>query len=475
MTPEERAELEQRRAIKASQPVQSQGPSAMGALESLGQGLSMGFQDEMRAGVQSVLPGGLGYDNELDRVRRQQQQFSENNPILDTGLKLGGNLISGIATGGAGANMMAREAGLGALEGIGTNENGNIGMDAASGALLGSIASKFGSLFGRPSASERVASGIGEIAERAEQRAGRRLITRAQEADSAMGKRIEAMTETLPFASATKGIKEGFQDEITDAAARSIGLPGGALTQDALSKAKLDIGRQFDSAIKDKIIPISDDAVNGIVSIADEYQKLPGAGNQVRNMAEDLFNELDKPMTAARYQKLSSYFGKKLKAASKKGDFDQIEAIGGMKDTLDNMVASGLGGESLDQFQKARGLYKNFMALTGNRYVVDQASGGVNGKRLFNELAKQKKAYNVAGDELGDLATLSTISGVGDSGTASRLLLPLAGVGAAAGYGDLSGSLVGTIGATRVADELAQKLTTEGGSMLGGAIQRTQE
>ena len=120
-------------------------------------------------------------------------------------------------------------------------------------------------------------------------------------------------------------------------------------------------------------------------------------------------------------------------------------------------------------------MYKKFMALTKNRHVIDPLTGEVSGKRLFGELAKQKKAYNVAGDELGDLATLASVKGVGDSGTANRLLLPLAGMGALAGYGDLSGTVGASIAVTRALDELAQRTSSQTAGGLLGAVQRGME
>ena len=478
MTPEERAELEQRRAIKRQQAQQLPPTTTAGDFgQGLAQGATLGFGDEIGAGVNALADVAMNRfpdESISDAYGRWKTQIGgdlaaaqSNSPYAYMGGQIAGGLAPGLAAGaplGASrAGIAATQAGLGGLEAYGQDQN------VLAGAALGGGFGYTGALMGR---SKRVADGIGEVAERAEQRAGRRLITRAQEANSAMGRRLEAATETLPFAAATKNIKEGFTDEISRAAARSIGSDADRLTPNVLQAAKSRISGMFDDAIRGKTIPVSDEMVDTLVNTIDEYQKLPGASDKIVKLGEDLFNQLDQPMTADRYQKLSSYFGKRIKSAATQGDYDQIEALGAIKESLDDMVESGLGQETLGKFQEARGLYKKFMALTKNRHVIDPLTGEVSGRRLFGELAKQRKAYNVAGDELGDLATLASVKGVGDSGTANRLLLPLAGMGAVAGYGDLSGSVAAGIGVTRMLDEIAQRTSSQTAGGLLGAVQR---
>ncbi len=482
LTEAERQELEQRRALKrqqahAPQPQTSTiGDFGQGAA----QGATLGFGDEIGAGVNAFADWAVNRfpDESLtDAYGRWKTQIGSdlataqaNSPIAYTAGQIAGGIAPGVAVGAplgtTRAGLAATQGALGGIEAYGQDQN------VLAGAGMGAGFGYVGSLIGRP---KRVSNAISEIADRAEARARRRLITRAQEANSAMGRRLEAATETLPFASATKGIKENFADEISKAAARSIGSDADRLTPNVLQAAKRRISGMFDDAIKGKSIPISDEMIDRLVQTIDDYQKLPGASDKIVKLGEDLFNQLDQPMTAGRYQRLSSYFGKRIKSAATQGDYDQIEALGAIKDGLDDMVEAGLGEEALGKFQDARAMYKKFMALTRNRFVIDPLTGDVSGRRLFGELAKQNKAYNVAGDELGDLATLSNVKGVGDSGTASRLLVPLAGMGALAGYGDLSGTVAASIAVTRALDEIAQRTSSQTASGLLGAIQRGLE
>lgn len=480
----EALESQQTEPVEQPQQEQTTGQYASGALESLGQGLSLGFQDEMRAGLQSVLPYGKSYEDELNSIRRQQAQFREHNPKTDFGAKLAGNVVTGIASGGLGGNLIAREAALGGVEGFGSGQGmedrlSGAGVGTALGAGFSKLGDVIGSVFARPSASQRVVDGISEVAQRAEKKAGKRLLTKAQRLDSDMGRRIEAGLETLPVAGgATKNIKAGFQDELNRASARSIGQDADKLTPDVIQKAKEEIGNMFNNAIKDREIPITEKMVNKLVDVIDNYVAVPGGNNSIERIGEDLFNELDSAMTADRYQRLSSFFGKKIKTAAKAGDGETMKALWEIKDALDDMVSDGLGYEVLDDFTNARSMYKNLMALTKNRFVIDPATGNVSGKRLFGELSKQTNATSVGG-ELGDLARLSTVKGVGDSGTASRLIPGMAIGAGVMGGADVSGGILGSIGAARVADEIAQRgipgVTPEGLGMLGGALSRSRE
>ena len=462
--------------------------------ESFGQGTSLGFGDEIGAGVNSVIDVATGYiggenvgdaySRRLNDARTRQNQFREDYPKSAFGTQLAGNIATGIATGGAGGNLIAREAALGGVEGFGTGEGleervTQAGFGTALGAGFSKLGDVFGSVFSKPSSSQRVVDGISEVADRAEKKAGKRLLTKAQRLDSDMGRRIEAGLETLPVAGgATKNIKAGFQDELNKVSARSIGQEADRLTPDVVQKAKEEIGAMFNNAIKDREIPITEKMVDKLVDVIDEYVGMPGGNKSIKRIGEQLFDELDKPMTAERYQRLSSFFGKKIKTAAKAGDGETMQALWEMKDSLDDMVSDSLGDDVLGEFTSARHMYKNLIALTKNRFVIDPITGNVSGKRLFGEMAKQGSAADVAG-ELGDLARLSTVKGVGDSGTASRLIPGLAIGAGVMGGADIGVGLLSSIGASRVVDEVAQRgipiVTAEGAGMLGGALSRARE
>ena len=133
----------------------SLGDSLAGGARAVGQGLSLGFGDEIEAGLRTGF-GLLGdYDKTVKDVRGNIKDFREENPLLSLGLELTG----GLATGGLGAGRFAGSkagqyilgkagntglgatigAGEGAIAGAGSAEGdaGDIGLGILSGATLG--------------------------------------------------------------------------------------------------------------------------------------------------------------------------------------------------------------------------------------------------------------------------------------------------------------------------------------------------
>jgi hypothetical protein len=90
----------------------------------LGQGTLLGFGDEIEAGLRSVF-GGKGYQNELDQVRAEIDQFKKDRPVLAIGGELAGSLVTGAA--GIGKTLVKtalKSGGLGAVYGAGAEDSG---------------------------------------------------------------------------------------------------------------------------------------------------------------------------------------------------------------------------------------------------------------------------------------------------------------------------------------------------------------
>lgn len=487
MTPEERAELDQRREL-ARQEIASQQPTTpeetslmdkvVQGAEQFGQGVTLGFGDELSSGIRSIIPSERFGDETIPEAYERMQavnksrmaSFVEENPEIAIPANIAGNIVSGIAAPGAKLGgrlaMAGREGALGAIEAYGTDQ------DVLTGAGMGTAFGGIGSLIGRP---RRVAEGIEEVAQRAEARAGRRLLTRAQGSNSRTGRQIEATLETLPGASATKRTKGAFQKELNREAAASIGQNADNLSGDVLGKAHDDIGQLFKEATGGRDIKVGIKQLTSLEDTIDNIRKLPSRPDTAAKIGKNILEELRLgKITDARYQEISSDVRASLFKAQKAGDSPNMKALSAINEVLDDIVQKGLGGAELDKFKLARKMYRNFKVLTKGANTINPATGDVSGKLLFNELAKGGQGYNVQGP-LGDLARLSKVPGVGDSGTASRMLLPLAGVGAVAGYTDLTGSLLGSIGAARIVDEIAQGVSSQGAATAAGAIQRGME
>lgn len=166
-----RAELARRKAAgesSAPQTAPKQGRAA-GLLDSVTQGLTMGFGDEISAAESALLgrkPGGgtfdLGnydqpfserYNAALSAERGQQAQFSHDNPVLDTVGEIGGAVAGAVVTpaarlvGAAGTALgrtgtaAAVGGATGAVYGFGDGEGGVIPRleSAAGGATMGAV------------------------------------------------------------------------------------------------------------------------------------------------------------------------------------------------------------------------------------------------------------------------------------------------------------------------------------------------
>jgi len=508
MTPAERQELKQRRALKAQQPAQSaQQPSmsggdlALSGIETAGQQMSMGFGDEIGAGINAgidqlgqTLGIDLGqgqsgnetlsqsYNRRLGSAKGRQANLQENYPEVYYPSAIGGALTLG----GRGT---AINAALGGLEGFGSGDGMQDRFErGAIGTALGGTAAKLGdvigSVFSKPSMSQRVVDGIGEIAQRAEARAGKRLITKATRLDSESGKTLENTLEKLPIAGEpTRRIKRNLADELNASAARSIGAPEGKLTEDVLGNTLDNIVSDLTTPTAGKMLEVGDDSVDAIQSIVDQTKRLPSRPAKAISFGDNLVEELKSgTLTGERYKELSEDVRGLAWSMRNSPDSVSIAPLHKMDEALDDIVEKTLGGQSLIDYKDARKRYGAFKALTKGTNTVNPTTGDVNGKLLFNELAKGGKGYKVSG-ELGDLARLSKAPDIVGSNTTEKLLPYIGGAAllttAGAGGADVSGTALGAILGSRVLNEAAQRgvpgVTGAGAGMLGGAIQRSQE
>ena len=111
----------------------SLGDSLAGGARAVGQGLSLGFGDEIEAGLRTGF-GFLGdYDKTVKDVRGNIKDFREENPYGSLALELGGGLL----TGGLGAGRVSASA-LGRK--ILASRAGNTGLGATVGVTEGAIA-----------------------------------------------------------------------------------------------------------------------------------------------------------------------------------------------------------------------------------------------------------------------------------------------------------------------------------------------
>lgn len=122
-------------------------PSMLGGLgRSAAQGVSLGFSDEIAAGLRSLpalLPGsgesyGDAYGRNVEEHRRALREFKEDHPVLSTTAEIGGG-VAGALAGGA-ALRAAGLVGKGAVAGARATRLGRFGRVAREGAITGGVA-----------------------------------------------------------------------------------------------------------------------------------------------------------------------------------------------------------------------------------------------------------------------------------------------------------------------------------------------
>ena len=127
---------------------------AEGARALLGQGLGMGFGDELEAGIRAPFSD-ESYKEIRDRLRSQQEQFAKDYPVTHTGLEIAGGLAMpfgavGIGAKGAlaaGKSVMGTAgrgaligSGAGAVSGAGTSkEMGDVPANMLTSGILGGV------------------------------------------------------------------------------------------------------------------------------------------------------------------------------------------------------------------------------------------------------------------------------------------------------------------------------------------------
>lgn len=257
-------------------------------------------------------------------------------------------------------------------------------------------------------------------------------LTPGQRTGSRALQQLEAKLESQPMTSgAFNTIKDNNQKVLNRAAARAIGEDADVLDAGVLEKALDRIGGVYNMVKVDKPAPINpDDFLGRLSAIEGEFE---GLANITQHPLVTKFLGFAEKGAASQRQlaDLSSKLGRVAnnQMTGAAGDRELGLALFQVKDMADDMLEGNLTGETLKQFQKARGEYRNLMLLTSRQGVVNPSSGNVAGGSLAAALQSKDKRgfmFNKNQSELYDAARFAQAFKpiVGDSGTATRSVLP---------------------------------------------------
>lgn len=333
---------------------------------------------------------------------------------------LGGASIGGQA---------ALAAGMGAL-----GTTGDVGQRAMSGAIAGTAGAAgagVGSMAGRVFNMARGAYRTGLPAEFAA--VGGR-VTPGQVTGSRGLATVENMLES---AGGFGRLKDANQQLMQGQVSRAIGQESVDLTQAGLGDAAEAIGGRFDDALEGTTVTMTDAMQEGIDRLKVDLEFL------------DL-DDIGKTMTGEQYKQIRSQLGKlsrfEARSPSKAGKGDIVDNLIGK---FDDAFTETAGGDAAKLLGTAREQWRNLLAVEKGQAITPD--GLVNPKSLNNALrnvwgkAARRGKYgrmNEATTEMmegaGQQSAKQLAASVGDSGTATRLLMGAglpALVGAGTGFG----------------------------------------
>jgi len=446
------------------------------ARQALGQGLALGFGDEIEAGVRS-LGSDDSYEEIRDRLRAKNKAYRTENPKEALGLELGGSMLTGVggltrfglakgAKTGIGT-VMGTNAGLGGAYGLGTSDSdtlagqaGDVGVGATIGGVgagamqgIGRILKPVVSDYSKKLAQKAVARDSG-------------YITKGQAVGGVSGKIEEALGNTLPSVKKARleGLK-GYNDDVVESVFRSV----------AKSEKKNDpfikkLNEKFANAetITDKMRVI-DDAVDKQYQKA--FQGTDGKGLIIkknadiqRELKEWLVNNADGKSKSeiAQLKRLANEFNERL-GLSKKG-----QSAKNMQKTLkDNAYKASQNVDSkiantaeaqreltelftrnmIKQNPKSAKILENIDDAYGNVVNLRDVIGSSSGKEAFtvNQVLKKftngkkklaERKTKGMDDFVSEEAQRALENTVGDSGTS----LGAVSLGSVAGIGGLIAS-----------------------------------
>jgi hypothetical protein len=257
-------------------------------------------------------------------------------------------------------------------------------------------------------------------------------MTPGQATGSRALQQLESKLESQPMTSGTfNQIKANNQTVLNRIAADAIGEKADTLDNAVLANAQERISNVYKMVANDKPRAINpDEFLNRLGAIESEFEgmvKLTDNG-LVKKFLSYASNG---QATGRQLQDLASKMGKMASSqmTSPSGDRAMGMALFQVKEHVDDLLESGLKGQTLKKFGEARQQYRNLMLLTQRNGVINPSSGDVAGNALAGLLQQKDRGGFLFGKNQTPLYEAARFAQafrpiVGDSGTATRSALP---------------------------------------------------
>lgn len=176
----------------------------------------------------------------------------------------------------------------------------------------------------------------------------------------------------------------------------------------------------------------TDPFINRLAGIENDFEGLLPGSVLDNPLTRRLFKYAENGQaTGEQLQDLASKLGKAAnnQMTTASGDRQMGMALFQVKDMADDLLASGLNGDTAKAFDAARGQYRNLMLLTQRNGVINPATGNLNGNALGGLLQQKDRNGYLFGNNTSPLYSAARFAQgfrpiVGDSGTATRSALP---------------------------------------------------
>ena len=316
--------------------------------------------------------------------------------------------------------------------------------DQAQGGVIGAAAGAGGNVAGRligravsPLANEagKLSDELTDIAKKL----GVRL-TAGQRTGSRGAELVEQSLRSSPAgAGAFERLAKANQTAINRAAARSIGSKADDLSNEVIDKAFRRLGKQFEKASRGVVMQADDTFREAMNKLVDDFGESAIKSSQVSSLVGRATTLIDRGEVKGEVvARISSQLGRAAGTLKRSQPFESSMLMQARK-AVDDLMQRNLGAKRLDKLREARGQYRNLVTMVDNRVVRD---GNVNMQILANVIQRLDPRGLLRGKQaenpLYQVAKLGRgLPQLADSGTASRLAVPLttAGIASGAAYG----------------------------------------
>ena len=199
-----------------------------GGLRALGQGLGLGWGDEVEAWLRSKVANEGDYKKLLEQIQKEYGQYAEENPVLSGGLEFAGGAAPFVASllvpGAQGASGLAATRSAGALSSLIKPLAKTIGVGAGTGAISGAGASKEGSRIDEAKSGALIGGALGLAVPGATSAGGASTRWLLEKLAKEEGKTSKVATEKIARALQKSGVEpKKIQEKITSDA--KLGVP----------------------------------------------------------------------------------------------------------------------------------------------------------------------------------------------------------------------------------------------------------